>query len=78
MLYQMPMEMMIIVVHFMMYVSTIGFGMALANAFIGISHFKSLKELTLVEIKAHKLNGRIAVAIFYVLAIMCVIFGLNE
>jgi len=72
----MPMEMMIIVVHFMMYVSTIGFGMALANAFIGISHFKSLKELTLVEIKAHKLNGRIAVAIFYVLAIMCVIFGL--
>ena len=72
----MPMEMMIFIVHFMMYVSTVGFGMALANAFIGISHFKSLKELTLVEIKAHKLNGRIAVLIFYVLAIMCVIFGL--
>ena len=72
----MPMEMMIFIVHLMMYMSTIGFGMALANAFIGLSHFKSLKELTLVEIKAHKLNGRIAVSDFYILSIMCIIFGL--
>jgi hypothetical protein len=72
----MPMEVMIVIVHFMLYLSTIGFGMALANAFIGLSHFKSLKELTLVEIKAHKLNGRLAVSFFYLLAIMCLIFGL--
>lgn len=67
--------MMIFLNHLMLYMSTIGFGMAIANALIGLSYLKDLNELTIVEIKAHKLNGRIAAIIFYTLTAMCIYFA---
>jgi hypothetical protein len=59
----------------MLYLSTIGFGLAIANAFIGISHLRDLSELTLLEIKSHKRFGWVAGAIFYFLTILCIIFA---
>ncbi|MFW9941013.1 MAG: hypothetical protein ACFFFT_08225 [Candidatus Thorarchaeota archaeon] len=61
--------------HLMMYLSTIGFGLALVNASIGISHIRNLKELTLLEIKAHKRFGWIAATIFYLLSALCIYFA---
>jgi len=68
-------EFMIFLNHLMLYLSTIGFGLAIANFFIGLSYLKDLNELTLVEIKAHKLYGRTALIIFYILATLCIIFA---
>jgi len=67
---------MIFINNLMLYLSTIGFGMALGNGFIAASRIKDLNELSLLEVKAHKLNGRIAVLIFYVLSAMCIYFAL--
>ncbi len=61
--------------HLMLYLSTIGFGLALHNALIGISNIKNLRDMTLIEVKAHKWVGRTAVVIFYLLSILCIIFG---
>ena len=71
----MTMEMMIFLNHLMMYLSTFGFGFAFHNALIGISRIKNLKELSLVEIKAHKMCGRVGGLIFYILAVLCIIFA---
>lgn len=60
----------------MMYMSTIGFGLALANALIAFSRIRDLNEFTLTERDAHKLNGRIAAMIFYLLSAMCIYFAL--
>ena len=75
MIAQMTMEMMIFINHLMLYMSTIGFGFAVANFFIGLSYLRDLNELTLVEVKAHKLYGRIGGAAFYLLAAMCIYFA---
>ena len=75
MLFQLTLEQMIFLNHFMMYLATIGFGLALANAFIGISHIKDLKELTLLEIKAHKRIGWLAAFMFYLLSGLCIYFA---
>ncbi|MBN1802665.1 MAG: hypothetical protein JW891_14230 [Candidatus Lokiarchaeota archaeon] len=53
--------------------STFGFGFAIANDLIGISYIKNLNEMTLVEVKAHKINGRTAGLIFYFLSALCII-----
>jgi hypothetical protein len=59
----------------MLYLSTIGFGFAIANAFIGISHIKDLNEMTLVEVKAHKRFGWTGAAAFYLLSGLCIYFA---
>jgi len=61
--------------HLMLYLATIGFGFALLNALIGISYMKNLKNMTLIEVKIHKFNGRIAIGIFYALSAMCIYFS---
>ena len=71
----MTMEQMIFLNHFMMYLSTIGFAFALHNALIGLSRIRNLNEMSIVEIKAHKLCGRIGAGIFYLLAALCIYFA---
>ncbi len=82
MLFKMSLEMMIFLNHLMLYLSTIGFGFAIANFFIGLSYLKDLNELTLLEVKTHKLYGRTGGIIFYILTVLCIIFAvlprLNE
>ncbi|MFX1275364.1 MAG: hypothetical protein ACFFBP_05665 [Promethearchaeota archaeon] len=68
-----PVEIMTSLIHLMLYMSTIGFGFAIANFFIGLSYLKDLNELTIVEIKAHKLYGRIGAMVFYILTILCIV-----
>ncbi|MBN1215056.1 MAG: hypothetical protein JXA99_06375 [Candidatus Lokiarchaeota archaeon] len=75
MIFQLTPDQMIFLNHLMMYLSTIGFGFALANALIGISHIKNLKELSISEIKAHKGFGRTGGLIFYLLSILCIYFA---
>jgi len=75
MLLQLTFDQMVFLNHLMLYLSTIGFGLALANAFIGISNIKNLKELTLLEIKLHKRFGWIAATIFYLLSALCIYFA---
>ena len=75
MIFQLTLGQMIFLNHFMLYLTTVGFGLAIANAFIGISHLKDLKELTLLEIKAHKRFGWVAVSIFYLLSGLCIYFA---
>lgn len=75
MLLQMTMEQMIFLNHMMLYLSTIGFSFAFHNALLGFSRIKNLKEWSLIEIKAHKLCGRIAGIIFYILAALCIYFA---
>lgn len=75
MILQLTLGQMIFLNHFMMYLSTVGFGLAIANAFIGISHIKDLNELTLLEIKAHKRFGWLAASIFYLLTVLCIYFA---
>ncbi|MFX1311500.1 MAG: hypothetical protein ACFFHD_02665 [Promethearchaeota archaeon] len=75
MIFQLTFDQMIFLNHLMIYLSTIGFGLALTNAFIGISHIRDLKEFTLLEIKAHKRFGWIAASIFYLLSVLCIYFA---
>ncbi|KKN50267.1 hypothetical protein LCGC14_0634590 [marine sediment metagenome] len=75
MIFELTMGQMIFLNHLMMYLSTIGFGIALANAFIGISYIRDLNELTLLEIKAHKRFGWTAATIFYLLSVLCIYFA---
>ncbi|MFW9989653.1 MAG: hypothetical protein ACFFC3_13440 [Candidatus Odinarchaeota archaeon] len=75
MILQMTYGQMVFLNHFMLYLSTIGFGLALANFFIGLSHIKNLKELTLLEVKAHKRFGWTAASIFYLLTVLCIYFA---
>lgn len=67
-----PPVVMLILTHSMLYFSTIGFGFACANEFIGISRIRNLKEMTLTEVKAHKLFGRTELVIFYILTALCI------
>ncbi len=66
---------MIFLNHLMLYLSTIGFGLAIANALIMISQIKDLNELTILERKAHKTNGWFGVGIFYILSALCIYFA---
>ncbi|MFX1575529.1 MAG: hypothetical protein ACFFB0_22560 [Promethearchaeota archaeon] len=75
MILQMTYGQMVFLNHFMMYLSTVGFGLALTNFFIGLSHIGNLKELTLLEVKAHKRFGWIAAFSFYLLSGLCIYFG---
>ncbi len=75
MLMQMTFAQMVFLNHLMLYLSTIGFGIALANCFIGLSHIRDLKELTLLEVKAHKRFGWTAALIFYLLSGLCIYFA---
>ncbi len=75
MILQMTFEQMIFLNHFMLYISTVGFGLAIANCFIGLSHIRNLKELTLLEIRAHKRFGWTAAIIFYLLSALCIYFA---
>jgi len=75
MIFQLTFDQMIFLNHFMIYLSTVGFGLALANASIGISHIRNLKELTLLEVKAHKRFGWIAATFFYLLSALCIYFA---
>ncbi|MBD3227591.1 MAG: hypothetical protein GF329_05320 [Candidatus Lokiarchaeota archaeon] len=70
------MAQMIFLNQFMIILATIGFGFSIANLLIGISHIKYLKEFSLSEIKAHKLFGRLEILIFYILTVLCIIFGI--
>jgi hypothetical protein len=69
------MEQMIFLNQLMIILATVGFGFSFANELIGISHIKYLKEMSLGEIKAHKLFGRIEILIFYVLTALCIYFA---
>lgn len=60
---------------FMIYLATFGFGFAVVNSMIGISYIRDLNELTLKEVKFHKLFGRIGMVIFYLLSVLCIIFA---
>lgn len=75
MIFQLTFDQMVFLNHFMLYLSTVGFGLALANFFIAISHIKNLKELTLLEIKAHKRFGWTAAFTFYLLSGLCIYFA---
>lgn len=75
MIMQLTFDQMVFLNHFMLYLSTIGFGLALANCFIGLSHIRNLKELTLLEVKAHKRFGWIAAFTFYLLSGLCIYFA---
>ncbi|MFX1477655.1 MAG: hypothetical protein ACFFCI_05955 [Promethearchaeota archaeon] len=75
MILQMTFNQMIFLNHLMMYLSTVGFGLGLTNFFIGISHIRNLKELSLLEIKAHKRFGWTAAFIFYFLSGLCIYFA---
>jgi hypothetical protein len=75
MIFQFTFEFLVVLNHFMMYLATFGFGFALANSLIGLSYIRDLNELTLKEIKTHKLFGRIGGGIFYILSILCIIFA---
>ena len=75
MILQLTFDQMVFLNHIMMYFSTVGFGLALANCFIGLSHIRNLKELTLLEVKAHKRFGWIAAFTFYLLSGLCIYFA---
>ncbi|MBY9005146.1 MAG: hypothetical protein KGD63_00120 [Candidatus Lokiarchaeota archaeon] len=75
MIFQLTFDQMVFLNHLMLYLSTIGFGFAIANALIGISQIKDLNELTLLEVKAHKRFGWMGVLIFYVLSVLCIYFA---
>jgi len=75
MLLQMTFEQMVFLNHLMLYLSTIGFGFAIANDLIGMSNIKDLNEMTLIEIKAHKRFGWTGASIFYILSALCIYFA---
>lgn len=75
MIFQLTYDQMVFLNHFMLYISTIGFGFALANCFIGLSHIKNLSELTLLEVKAHKRFGWTGAFLFYLLSGLCIYFA---
>jgi hypothetical protein len=59
----------------MLYITTIGFGLGLANSLVAISYIRDLNELTILEVKFHRNNGRLAAGAFYFMAILCITFG---
>ncbi len=75
MILQMTVEQMIFLNHFMLYLSTIGFGFAIANVLIGLSKIKNLKELSLLEVKSHKRFGWTGATVFYLLSGLCIYFA---
>lgn len=68
-------EFMIFLNQFMIYMTTLGFGLGIANSLVGLSYYKDLNELTILEIKFHKNNGRVAGVIFYFMSLLCIVFA---